>query len=154
MSIDDNLQDPLRKSWDYIANENMKNLEKICDDIKKNLDIKFFSHEIIEQAPSFKELLWAIMDEKRDQLLSTDLYKFIEKRIKEKCEEAALNLKTYITFENLSLHNCDQFFKNMTKGGYNSGVIVEMVRYACEKLDLKFNGQVICWGRTSVSPEE
>lgn len=120
---------------------NMKGVERLCNDI-------------INEAPTFKELLWAIMDEKRDQLLSTDLYKFIEKRIKEKCEEAALNLKSSIKFEELGFHNCDQFFKNMTRGGYNSGAILEMVRCACEKLDLKFSGQVICWGRTSVSPEE
>lgn len=111
-------------------------------------------NDIINEAPTFKELLWAIMDEKTDQLLKTDLYKFIEKRVKEKCEEAACNLKDYITFEELGLHNSDQFFKNMTRGGYNSGTIVQMVKYACKKLDLKFTGPTIHWGRTSVSPEE
>ena len=154
MSIDDNLQDPFRKGWNYVSSENMKNIEKLCNDIKKDLDNKFFAHDIIEKAPTFKELLWAIMDEKTEQLLNTDLYKFIEKRIKEKCEEAACNFKDHITFEGLGLHNSDQFFRNMTRSGYNSGTIVHMVNCACKKLDLKFTGPTIHWGRTSVSPKE
>lgn len=164
MSIDDNfLQDPFRnninvsinhKDWESLANKNMKNLERICDDIKKDLDIKFFARDIIEKAPTFKELLWAIMDEKREHLLNTDLYKFIEKRIKDRCEEAANNLKDHIPLEELRFYNSDQLFKSMNKGNYNSSSIIEIVRCVCEKLDLNFNGNAISWGRTSVSPEE
>ena len=111
-------------------------------------------NDIINEAPTFKELLWAIMDEKKDQLLNTELYKFIYKRVREKCELAAQNLRHSIMFAELGLHNSDQFFKNMTRGGYNSETIVEMVKYACENLDLKFTGGSIHWARTSVSPEE
>jgi hypothetical protein len=146
MALEDFLND--------IIDRNIKGLEKLCEDIKIKNKYNFCPQDIIEEAPSFKELLWAIMDEKTEQLLNTDLYKFIEKRVKERCEEAACNLKDYITFEGLGLHNSDQFFKNMTRGGYNSDTIIHMVKCACKKLDLKFTGPTIHWGRTSVSPKE
>mgnify|MGYP001290614565 CR=1 FL=1 len=108
---------------------------------------------LIDEAPTFKELLWAIMDEKRNNIVNTELYKFLEKRIRERCEEGARKLRGSINLIELDLHSSDALFKHMSSG-MSSSVILDTIKCICNKLELEFDVDIISWGRTSVSPKE
>lgn len=108
---------------------------------------------IIDEAPTFKDLLWAIMDEHRAQLLNSKLWIFLESQIKIKCEEAALNLKTSITIQDLNICSSSSFFKSIGSK-YSNDALLDTIHCICDKLDLDFDSKTISWGRTNVSPKE
>ena len=61
-------------------------------------------------APSFKDLLQAVIEERRSSIKNTDFYKYVEKGIRAKCEESARELREEITLHDLSKHLCSNSF--------------------------------------------
>ena len=105
------------------------------------------ANELINAAPSFKDLLEAIMEERRNGIRDSDTYKFIECTIKEKCEEAARELKTSILLGEVGLIN-NSLFKTM-KYKFSSPMLLDSIYCICRKLELEFDGREISWGGTN-----
>lgn len=99
---------------------------------------------LINEAPTFKDLLWAIMDENRSKIAGSEFWIFLETRIRSKCEEAALNLKSSITLQELELHSSNLFFKTLGSK-YTNCVLLDTIQCICDKLDLEFDEKTISW---------
>lgn len=107
------------------------------------------SDDLISEAPTFKDLLWAIMDERRSNIKESDTYTCIERCIRDKCEEAARDLCSHILLGDLALTSNLALFKSM-KYKFSPNMLLDTIRCVCEKLELDFDGKVISWRPPSV----
>lgn len=104
------------------------------------------TQQIIDEAPTFKDLLLAIMEDKRSSIKPTDFYTALEARIKQKCENTASALGSSIHISNLDIQSSPLFFKSLTKINYSNTLLIDTIRCICECLGLNFDGQTISWG--------
>jgi hypothetical protein len=108
-------------------------------------------NDLLIEAPSFKDLLHAIMEDRRKDIITTEPYKYIFGCIKGKCEIAACNLQSSIALKDLGLT-----FTPSAKVKYvlTESMINEMIHMACDALELECTNERISWGRTSVLPKK
>lgn len=105
-----------------------------------------FADDLIKEAPTFKDLLGAIMDERRNHIKDSDTYKHIEQAIKDKCEEAARDLSSYILLGDLGLSSNSALFKSI-KYKFSPNMLLDTIKCVCKKLELEFDGTKISWGK-------
>ena len=96
-------------------------------------------------APSFRDLLQAIVDERRKAIKNTDFYKYVEKSIRAKCEEAARDLKVDIHFKDLCKQLLsDELFK-VVGAKFSAEILIDTIKCICNDLELNYNDGVISW---------
>ena len=97
-------------------------------------------------APSFKDLLQAIVDERRKAIKNTDFYKCVEKSIRAKCEESARDLKVEIRFKDLCKQLLsDELFK-VVGAKFSAEILIDTIKCICNDLELNCKDGVISWG--------
>ena len=96
-------------------------------------------------APSFKDLLQAIVEERRSSIKNTDFYKYIEKGIRAKCEESARELREEITLHDLSKHLCSNTLFQTLKVKFSAEILLDTIKCICKDLGLEYKDGVISW---------
>lgn len=96
-------------------------------------------------APTFKDLLHAIMDDRRQHLKNTDFYKYVEKSIRAKCEEFARNLHYKITIQDISRALIsNELFKTLG-AKFSVEELLYTIKCVTEDLGLEYKDGVISW---------
>lgn len=95
--------------------------------------------------PSFKDLLQAIVQDRRNIVKNTDFYKYVEKSIKSKCEEEARNLREEISLHDLSKHLCSSALFQTLGAKFTAEVLLDTIKCICRDLGLEYKEGVISW---------
>lgn len=97
-------------------------------------------------APTFKDLLQAIVDERRKIIKNTDFYKYIEKSIRAKCEEAARDLNEEICLRDLYKYLISNELFNTLGAKFSANTLNDTIKCICNDLGLDYKDGVISWG--------